>query len=148
MTNFILQHYLAFKGIHIIAIICWMAGLLYLPRIFVYQTGAVLGGELDSKLKIMGYRLYYYIMHPSMMFVYLSGGMMLLAKGLDNIGAWFHIKIVLIVLLTIVHFILGKHLYAFAVGANKNSSFYFRWLNELPTVIMIAIVMLAVTKPF
>ena len=83
-----------------------------------------------------------------MMFVYLSGGMMLFAKGLDNIGAWFHIKIVLIVLLTMVHFILGKHLYAFAVGANKNSGVYFRWLNEAPTVIMIAIVMLAVTKPF
>jgi len=146
MMNFIITHYLAFKAAHIISVICWMAGLLYLPRIFVYHAGAVLGGEADSTFKVMEYKLYYYIMHPSMLASYLFGGAMFMAQ--EGMMAWVHAKLLCVVLLTGCHIAMGRYLRDFSVGQNKKSARYFRVFNEVPSVLMLIIVVLAVTKPF
>lgn len=144
--DFILNHYLGIKAAHIISIICWMAGLLYLPRLFVYHANAVANGEADVTFKTMEYKLYYYIMHPSMLASYAFGGAMLMVQ--QPIPIYFHGKIVCITLLTISHFMMGKYRRDFAEGENSKSSKYFRFFNEVPSILMVIIVYLAVTKPF
>lgn len=144
--DFVIAHYLAFRSFHIIAVICWMAGLLYLPRLFVYHANATLDGEADMTFKVMEYKLYYYIMHPSMLSAYVSG-ISLITIQLPMNG-WLHGKLVCLLLLTICHIIMGRHLRDFSIGKNIHSSKYFRIFNEVPTALMIIIVILAVTKPF
>lgn len=144
--SFILNHYLAFKAAHIISVICWMAGLLYLPRLFVYHADAKPGGEADNTFKVMEYKLYYYIMHPSMLASYVFGGAMFAAQG--NMGPWLHAKLFCVLLLTISHISMGKYLQDFAVGRNTKNARYFRIFNEVPSLLMLAIVILAVVKPF
>jgi protoporphyrinogen IX oxidase len=149
MTDFIITHYLWFKALHVIAVISWMAGLLYLPRLFVYHVDAKPQSEFTQKLKIMEYRLMRYIMTPAMIATWLLGGLMLYGNW-DGIMAqhWMHGKILLVVLLTGFHHACIAWRKKFERDENTKSARFFRIVNEVPTVIMIAIVILVIVKPF
>ena len=139
--------YLLFKSLHLIAIVSWMAGLLYLPRIFVYHSEA---DHLSQKeiFKTMERKLYNYIMMPAMLLSWLFGMLLIHTLGFSVFSEfWMQVKTALIVILTFYHFQLGKYLGDFATGNNIKSSKYFRIINEVPTIILIAVVFLAIFKP-
>ncbi len=138
--------YLWIKALHVIAIISWMAGLLYLPRLFVYhaETGA---GPQSETFKIMERRLYRYIMTPAMVVAWLTGLFMAADSGAFA-QSWFHAKAVFVLLLTGAHFYDRALLMRFAADANTHSSRFFRIINEVPTLLMIGIVVMVVIKPF
>ena len=139
--------YLFFKSLHLIAVISWMAGLLYLPRIFVYHSEAKHESQLEI-FKVMERRLYNFIMMPAMVFSFLFGVLLIHSLGFAVFSElWMQIKLVSILLLTYYHFYLGKHLKLFASNNNKNSSKYFRIINEIPTILLIIIVYVVVFKP-
>lgn len=142
-----MSYYLIFKSLHIVSIIAWMAGMLYLPRLFVYHAGAEKGSESSEMLKVMERRLLRYIINPAMVASYLFG--LLLADELDAwTQGWFHAKLTLVLVLTGVHHMLARHFKAFRDDRNTRPQKYFRILNEVPTVLMIGIVFLVVLKPF
>ena len=142
-----MNFYLLFKSLHIISIISWMAGLLYLPRIFVYH--AETKDNLQSEtFKTMERKLYNYIMMPAMILSFLTGLLLIHSLGFAVfLDLWMQIKIVLIIILTLYHFYLGKQIRLFATSTNKNSSKFFRIINEIPTLLLIAIVFVVVFKP-
>lgn len=148
MLDLIGSYYLWVKALHIIAVIAWMAGLLYLPRLFVYHTGAATGSDLDQTLQTMERRLYKFIMNPAMMTAWTLAILMLVANSDLMRQGWMHGKLLLVILLTGVHIYLGSCVRIFARGANSRSDRFYRIVNELPTVLMIGIVLLAVLKPF
>ena len=139
--------YLLFKSLHLIAVISWMAGLLYLPRIFVYHAEA----EHDSQrsiFKVMERKLYNYIMMPAMLLSWLFGILLIHSLGLTVFSElWMQIKTALVLLLTLYHFLLGKYLNDFATNDNEKSSKYYRIINEVPTLILIVVVFVVVFKP-
>lgn len=137
--------YIWIKALHIIAVVCWFAALLYLPRLFVYhsQTQDTEGKE---RFKIMERKLYRGIMTPSMIATFLFGAY--LAARLGFPGGWLSLKLVLVVLLTGYHFYCGKLLKSFAKDENHHGHVFYRWFNEIPAVLLIIIVILAVVKPF
>ena len=140
------EYYLWIKSLHIIAIISWMAGLLYLPRLYVYHTQAEKNGELDETLKIMERRLLRYIMNPAMIVAFISGGMLIHIAGVATDG-WFHTKALLLVGMFASHGMMAKYRKAFERGENVKSQKFFRIFNEVPTLLMVVIVVLAVVKP-
>lgn len=149
MSDFIITHYLWFKAFHIIAVISWMAGMLYLPRLFVYHANAQKGSDLSETLKVMEYKLYSYIMRPAMIASLVFGGLMLYGNW-DGIMAmkWMHGKFMLIIAMIGIHHVFGSWRKKFARDENvKIAKFYKIW-NEVPTVLLILIVILAVVKPF
>ena len=139
--------YLLFKSLHLIAVISWMAGLLYLPRIFVYHSEA----DHDSQkrvFKTMEKKLYYYIMMPAMTFSWVFGLLLLHSVGFSIFSElWMQIKIVAVIILTYYHFTLGKFLGDFAEEGNQKSSKFFRIYNEIPTIILIVVIFVAIFKP-
>ena len=141
------EYYLWIKSLHIIAIISWMAGLLYLPRLYVYHTKAEKNGELDETLKIMERRLLRYIMNPAMLVTFITGGTLIHIAVIASDG-WFHTKALLLVGMFASHGMMAKYRKAFERGENIKSQKFFRIFNEVPTILMIAIVILAVIKPF
>lgn len=149
MAEFLNISYLWVKALHVISMICWMAALLYLPRLFVYHCEAKPKGELSEKLKIMEYRLAKYIMTPSMIMTYITGTLLLLTPGLVvwSFG-WVHAKLFLVLLLSALHGILMKHVRIFKGDANTRPQKFFRILNEVPTILMILIVIMVIVKPF
>ena len=146
----ILDHYLWFKGLHLIAVMSWMAGLLYLPRLFVYHTDAEPGSEQYETFVIMERRLLKFIMNPAMIATWTIGALMLFGNYdlLLVYTQWMHAKIVLILLMSAAHGMQSKWRKQFEAGQNKHSDRFFRNMNEVPTALMIAIVLLAVLKPF
>jgi len=139
--------YLLFKSLHLISVISWMAGLLYLPRIFVYHSEATHETQ-KSTFKIMERKLYNYIMMPAMLLSWLFGLLLIHSLGFSIFQElWMQIKTVLIVILTYYHFTLGKFLIAFAADKNTKSSKFFRIINEIPTIILIVVVFVVVFKP-
>ena len=142
-----MNFYLLFKSLHLIAVISWMAGLLYLPRIFVYHSEAE--HESQKKIfKIMERKLYNYIMMPAMILSWLFGFLLLHSLGFDVfLELWMQLKTLLVIVLTFYHFALGKYLGEFSVDNNTKSSKFFRIINEIPTVILIAVVFVVVFKP-
>ncbi len=134
------------KALHLIAVICWMAGLLYLPRLFVYHCNAKPGGELDETLKTMERRLYRFIMTPAMLVTWGFGLWLISLIGLNH--GWLHAKLALVLVLSAFHGYLGGRVRVFAQGRNDKSHKFYRLINEIPTVLMIGIVLLAVLKPF
>jgi protoporphyrinogen IX oxidase len=139
--------YLSIKALHIVAVISWMAGLLYLPRLFVYHSNVPKLSDPSELFKIMEYRLYRYIMTPAMVVTVLSG-VYIAYFGAHYESYWFMTKALLVVLMIGVHFILGRHLSEFNEDRSTASSKYFRVINEVPTLLMIAVVALAVVRPF
>ena len=139
--------YLLFKSLHLIAVISWMAGLLYLPRIFVYHSEANHESQKDV-FKTMERKLYNYIMMPAMLLSWLFGILSIHSLGFTIfLEFWMKIKIVLVSILTYYHFLLGKYLNDFAKNNNQKSSKFFRIINEVPTIILIVVVFVIVFKP-
>lgn len=148
MSELLMQHYLWLKALHIIAIISWMAGMLYLPRLFVYHAGASKGSELAETLKTMERRLLRFIMNPAMIASWLFGILMIVANpGLFENG-WMHVKITMVVLMSVVHMMYSKWRKAFERDENTREAKFYKIWNEVPTVLMIIIVIMAVAEPF
>ena len=143
--------YLLFKSVHLIAVISWMAGLLYLPRIFVYHSEAIQNNkseDLTSTFKIMERRLFIYIMNPAMILSWIFGVLLIHTIGVENFGhLWLQSKLILVVILTIYHFFLFQCLRKFASNNNSFSAKFYRIINEIPTVLLIGIVLIVVFKP-
>jgi protoporphyrinogen IX oxidase len=143
--------YLLFKSIHLIAVISWMAGLLYLPRIFVYHSDAVLNNkseDLMSTFKIMERRLFIYIMNPAMIVSWIFGVLLIHTNGIESVSfLWLQLKLFFVVVLTIYHFFLFQCLSKFAINNNSYSSKFYRIINEIPTVLLIVIILVVVFKP-
>ena len=143
-----MNYYLLFKALHLIAIISWMAGLLYLPRIFVYPSETKGNQEQKETFKIMERRLFFYIMNPAMILSWIFGLLLLHSIGLESFSSlWLQIKLILVILLTIYHFFLLSCLRKFNIDENRYSSRFYRIINELPTIILIIIVFIVVFKP-
>jgi putative membrane protein len=138
--------YLWVKTLHVLAIISWMAGLLYLPRLFVYHADVEHGSEPARLFEIMEFRLYRYIMTPAMIVAWLTGLQMAVSQSYWG-DIWFLIKFALVISMSAVHGMLGGARRRFAAGTNLKSSRYFRVLNEVPTVLMIFIVGFVIFKP-
>lgn len=141
-----IEFYEIAKIFHIIAVISWFAGLLYLPRIFVYHSQVKVGSETDSIFQTMERKLLHYIMTPAMIVVLVLG--LYLANEMGFEFVWLHIKITLVLLLVAYQFFLGKCRRDFIAGKNKHSTKFFRIINEVPTILLIAIVTLVILKPF
>ena len=139
--------YLLFKSLHLIAVISWMAGLLYLPRIFVYHSEASHESQKDV-FKTMERKLYNYIMMPAMLLSWLFGVLLIHSLGFTVFAElWMQIKTVAVLILTFYHFLLGKYLNDFAINSSKKTSKFFRIMNEVPTIILIVVVFVVVFKP-
>ena len=139
--------YLLFKSLHLIAVISWMAGLLYLPRIFVYHSEATHDSQKNI-FKTMERRLYNYIMMPAMLLSWLFGVLLIHSLGFSVFTEfWMQIKPVLVVVLTFYHFLLGKYLNDFAIENNSKTSRFYRIINEVPTIILIVVVFVVIFKP-
>jgi putative membrane protein len=135
------------KAFHVIAVISWMAGLLYLPRLFIYHNDALPGSEQSETFKMMERRLLKIIMNPAMMITWVLG--LYLAWALyDFQGGWLHAKILLVILLTLVHMFFSAAVRNFAADGPRKSTRYWRLLNEIPTLLMVGIVLLVIIKPF
>ena len=142
-----MNYYLLFKSLHLIAVISWMAGLLYLPRIFVYHSEAKHASQKEV-FKIMERRLYNYIMMPAMLISWLFGILLLHNLGFSVLfELWMVIKVILVTILTYYHLTLGKYLNDFSIDNNQKSSKFFRIYNEIPTIILIVVIFVVVFKP-
>ena len=140
--------YLLLKALHLIAVISWMAGLLYLPRIFVYHVENSDKEEITKIFETMEKRLYFYIIRPAMILTWLFGIMLIYNIGHEVFSyLWVQVKLFLVILLTIYHEYLGKCLKTLKLGTNKRSSRFFRIINEIPTVLLIFIVFVIIFKP-
>ena len=140
--------YLLFKSLHLIAVVSWMAGLLYLPRIFVYHVENFEKKQTTAIFEIMEKRLYFYIMRPAMVLSWLLGIILILIIGIETFSfLWIQIKLALVVILTIYHEYLGKCLKSLKSGTNTKSSKFYRIINEIPTVLFIFIVFIVIFKP-
>ena len=143
--------YLLFKSIHLIAVISWMAGLLYLPRIFVYHSEAVQNNkseDLMETFKVMERRLLVYIMNPAMIVSWIFGVLLIHTIGMDNFGSiWLQLKLVFVIIITIYHLFLFQCLRKFTEDNNSFSPKFYRIINEIPTVLLIGIILVVVFKP-
>ena len=140
--------YLTLKALHLIAVISWMAGLLYLPRIFVYHVENSERKETTEIFEIMEKRLYFYIMRPAMILSWLFGIILIYINGIEIFSQfWMHIKLGLVVLLTIYHEYLGICLKSLKLKTNTKTSKFFRIINEVPTIILIFIIFIVIFKP-
>jgi protoporphyrinogen IX oxidase len=135
------------KALHVIAVMSWMAGMLYLPRLFVYHSDVPVGSERSNLLKIMELRLLKVIINPAMILSWILG-LWLAWYGFKLSGGWLHAKILAVFILTGFHGYLAKSVKLFASDMNNKSSFHWRMVNEVPTVLMIIIVVLVIVKPF
>jgi putative membrane protein len=143
-----MNSYLLFKSLHLIALISWMAGLLYLPRIFVYHVENKEKKEATNIFEVMEKKLFYYIMRPAMIFTWMFGLVLIYLNGVEIFfQLWMQIKIVLVILLSIYNDYLGKCLVSLKNNSNIRSSKFFRIINEVPTIMLIFIVFLVIFKP-
>ena len=143
-----MNYYLLFKSLHLIAVISWMAGLLYLPRIFVYHVENSEKKETTEIFEVMEKRLYLYIMRPAMILSWLFGIILIYISGIDTFSQfWMHIKLGLVVLLTVYHEYLGTCLKSLKLKTNTKTSKFFRIINEVPTILLIFIIFIGIFKP-
>ena len=143
-----MNYYLLFKSLHLISVISWMAGLLYLPRIFVYHAQNNTEIKIKEVFKVMERKLYFYIMTPAMILSWLFGLILIHSIGFQQLGQkWMVLKIVFVLLLTVYHFYLGKILNQFKIDQNNRSHKFYRFINEIPTILLILIVFVVIFKP-
>ena len=142
-----MNSYLLFKSLHLISVISWMAGLLYLPRIFVYHSEN--NNELITTVfKTMERKLFYYIMTPAMILSWLFGLVLIHEIGFDQLSSlWLQLKLILVLILTGYHFYLGVLLNEFKLDQNQKSSKFYRYINEIPTLLLIFIIFIVIFKP-
>ena len=136
------------KALHVISVIAWMAGMLYLPRLFVYHAVTETGSQQSETFKIMERRLLRGIMTPAMIASWVFGLWMIFAGLVDPMAPWLHIKLAMVLLLSACHGILAKYTRLFATDKNTKPQKFFRIINEVPTVLMIVIVIAVIVKPF
>ncbi len=136
------------KVVHVLAVISWMAGLLYLPRLMVYHTASVVGSDQDETFKTMERRLLKAIMRPAALVALISGAGLIHVAGYHLSDIWLSVKLLAVVGMFAAHGMLEKHAAAFRRGSRSRSGGYFRVLNEVPTVLMIVIVIMVIVKPF
>jgi putative membrane protein len=139
--------YLWIKALHVIAVIAWMAGMLYLPRLFVYHCKAEIGSPQSETFKLMERRLLKAIINPAMIVTWLAG-LTLVWLGEWYSHAWFQLKFVLVLILSGVHGLFSRWVKDFAADRNRRSQKFYRIINEVPTMLMIGIVILVILKPF
>ena len=140
--------YLLFKSLHLIAVVSWMVGLLYLPRIFVYHVENIEKKESIEIFKVMEKKLYFYIMYPAMVLSWIFGLILIFIIGFPSLSfLWLKLKLLFVVLLTIYHFYLGKCLNKLKEDTNNITSKFFRIINEFPTILLIMIVFIVIFKP-
>ena len=143
-----MNSYLLFKSLHLIVVISWMAGLLYLPRIFVYHVENINNQNSTNIFKTMEKKLYFYIMMPAMILSWIFGLILIFIVGFDVLSVtWIQLKLTFVVLLTFYHFYLGQCRNSLAFGKNNKTSKFFRVINEIPTILLILIVFIVVFKP-
>ena len=143
-----MNSYLLFKSLHLIAVVSWMAGLLYLPRIFVYHVENKEKKEVTDIFEVMEKKLFYYIMRPAMIFTWIFGLILIYLNGIEIFSQlWMQIKIILIILLSAYNDYLGKCLTSLKNNTNIRSSKFFRTINEIPTIMLILIVFIVIFKP-
>ncbi|MGI4851142.1 MAG: protoporphyrinogen oxidase HemJ [Janthinobacterium lividum] len=149
MADFFSSYYLVLKSFHIIFVVCWMAALFYLPRLFAYHARVDPQSESSELFKIMERRLVRIIMTPSMLGTWIFGLCLLCVPGmLSSPFGWFHVKLLLVLIMTAFHGIAVKWMKDFSVGKNTKSETFYRAINEVPTLAFIFIVFLVVIKPF
>jgi putative membrane protein len=136
------------KALHVISVIAWMAGMLYLPRLFVYHSVTPVGSDQSETFKVMERRLLRGIINPAMIASYIFGFWMVFGGWVDIGAGWLHLKLAMVLLLTACHGVLAKYTRLFAQDKNTKPQKFFRILNEVPTVLMIIIVIAVVVKPF
>ncbi len=140
--------FLWIKALHIIAVISWLAGLLYLPRLFIYHCGSIKGSEKSETFKVMEERLYRVIMKPAMIISFITGGFMTYSYGLVLLHEqWFILKVLSLIFLVTIHICMGKWLSDFKVDMNQKTELFFRIINEIPTLLLILIIIMVVVKP-
>ena len=140
--------YLLFKSLHLISVISWMAGLLYLPRIFVYHSQNSSEPIITEVFKVMEKKLFFYIMTPAMILSWLFGLLLIHEIGLEQLGQkWMILKLIFVVILTLYHFYLGRILGQFKLDINKHSHKFYRYINEIPTLLLILIIFVVIFKP-
>ena len=143
-----MNYYLLFKSLHLISVISWMAGLLYLPRIFVYHSENSDDRKISDVFKIMEKKLYFYIMTPAMILSWIFGLFLIHSIGFQQLGqTWMVLKIIFVIFLTLYHFYLGKTLNQFKFDQNTHSHKFYRLINEIPTILLILIVFVVIFKP-
>ncbi len=149
MLDFLSSYYLWIKALHIISFVVWMAGLLYLPRLFVYHATTKPGSETSAYFLTMEHKLLRIIMLPAMLMTFAFGVALLLVPGVIGWSSgWIHLKILLVLALAAMHGLMVSWFREFSIDARDRSQNFFRIVNEIPTVIMVVIVILAVVKPF
>ena len=148
MSETLNQYYLWLKAFHLIFVISWMAGMFYLPRLFVYHTQVEPGSQASESFKVMERKLLRVIMNPAMILAFVTGILLIVATGAGGPGTgfWMHIKLVAVLLMAGVHGMLSRFRKDFEKDANTRSERFYRFLNEAPTVLMVAIVFLVVFK--
>ena len=140
--------YLLFKSLHLISVISWMAGLLYLPRIFVYHSQNSSKTIITEVFKVMEKKLFFYIMTPAMILSWLFGLLLIHEIGFEQLGQkWMILKLIFVILLTVYHLYLGRVLGQFKLDLNKHSHKYYRLINEIPTLLLIFIIFVVIFKP-
>ena len=140
--------YLLFKSLHLISVISWMAGLLYLPRIFVYHAQNNSEQIISEVFKVMEKKLFFYIMTPAMTLSWLFGLLLIHEIGFEQLGqTWMILKLAFVVLLTTYHIFLGSILNQFKLNLNEYSHKFFRYINEIPTILLILIIFVVIFKP-
>ena len=144
----LLDNYLWIQSLHIIAVISWMAAMLYLPRLFVYHADTQVGSDQSETFKIMERKLVRYIGTPAMIATWVFGIMMVVANPSVFDGGWMHIKFTCVILMSAFHGISAGWMKKFGRDENTKSAKFYRYANEIPTVLMIIIVIMAVAKPF
>jgi len=143
-----MNYYLLFKALHLISVISWMAGLLYLPRLFVYHAETISNDDKKRTFKLMEKKLFFYIMNPAMVLSWLFGILLIHSIGIENFSSlWFKLKFIMVLLLTFFHFFLFYCLKDFSQDNTKYSPKFYRVINEIPTVFLIGIIFIVVFKP-
>ena len=143
-----MNYYLLFKSLHLISVISWMAGLLYLPRIFVYHAENSDDRKISDVFKVMEKKLYFYIMTPAMILSWIFGLLLIHSIGFQQLGqTWMILKIIFVISLSLYHFYLGKTLKQFKFDQNTHSHKFYRLINEIPTILLILIVFVVIFKP-
>lgn len=148
MGAFLSGIYLWIKALHVIAIIAWMAGMMYLPRIFVYHHRCEKGGEAERQFAVMERRLLRGVMNPAMAAVWILGILMLIANPAILSAGWFHVKLTLVVALSAIHGFYAASRKKFEAGERPGREKFWRIMNEIPFVILIVVVVMAIVEPF
>ena len=148
-NNLLINNYSLIKAFHVISIVAWISAILYLPRLFVYHTTVKRNSEASKMLKIMEYRLQKFIMDPAMLFTIIFGVFLLKTNGIINwTEKWIYFKLLGVFLLLVVHNLLGRYRKDFFLDKNKHSGKFYKILNEVPTILLIVIILLVYLKPF